>query len=85
MRTATERYVSARLLDSQGSLSMSYRHSCSPEHGGVPKLLLEGQFICAEERMNDIWCALVGLMYTEDDDAAIMARPAMLCTTDVSL
>jgi hypothetical protein len=52
----------------------------------MPKLLLVGQFICAEERMKDIWCALVGLMYTDDDDdAAIMARPAMLCTTDVSL
>jgi hypothetical protein len=80
---ATLRCVSARLLDSQGSSSMSYKHRSSPEHGGMPKLLLEGQGICAEERMNDIWCALVGFMYTED--AAIMARPAMLCTTAVSL
>jgi hypothetical protein len=50
----------------------------------MPKLLLDGQVIWAEERRSDIWCALVGLMYTEDD-AAIMARPAVLCTTDVSL
>jgi hypothetical protein len=34
--------------------------------------------------MNDIWCTLVGFMYTEDE-AAIMARPAMLWTTAVSL
>jgi hypothetical protein len=50
----------------------------------MPKLLLDWQLIWAEERMEDIWCALVGLMYTEEA-AAIMARPARLCTTDVSL
>lgn len=81
---ATLRCVPARLLDSHGSVSTSYKHISCPEHGGMPRLLFDGQVIWAEERMDDIWCALVGLMYA-DDDAAIMERPAMLWTTAVSL
>jgi hypothetical protein len=63
---------------------MSYKHGSSPEHGGMPRLLLEGQVIWAEERINGIWCALVGFMYTEDA-AATMARPAALWITEVAL
>jgi hypothetical protein len=81
---ATLVFAPARLLDSHGSVSTSYKHISCPEHGGMPRLLFDGQVIWAEERMNDIWCALVGFMYTEDD-AAIMERPAMLWTTEVSL
>ena len=74
----------AKLLDSHGSLSMSYRQSSLALQGGRPYVKLVGQRTVAVERMKGIWWALVGWMYP-DDDAAVMARPAKLWITEVKL